>query len=98
MVFKAVQTYESGEVVRWIEQAAEGADEPEHPAPVLALTAAQAAQDTSTSAAEPSGDTAPVAATGVENNTGTWLGGAALAVSLVAAVLAGLALRRRNTP
>jgi periplasmic copper chaperone A len=98
MVFKAVQTYDSGEVVRWIEQAAEGADEPEHPAPVLALTAAQAAQDTSTtSAAEASGETEPVAATGADN-TGTWLGGAALVVSLIAAGLAWLALRRRSTP
>ena len=33
MVFKAVQTYDSGEVVRWIEEAAEGAEEPERPAP-----------------------------------------------------------------
>lgn len=41
LVFKAVQTYASGEVVRWIQEAAEGAEEPEHPAPVLALTAAE---------------------------------------------------------
>lgn len=40
MVFKAVQTYDSGEVVRWIEVAAEGAEQPEHPAPILKLTAA----------------------------------------------------------
>ncbi|HLF40956.1 MAG TPA: YcnI family protein [Acidimicrobiia bacterium] len=40
MVFKAVQTYENGEVVRWIEEAAEDAEEPEHPAPVLKLLAA----------------------------------------------------------
>jgi uncharacterized protein YcnI len=37
MVFRAIQTYDSGEVVRWIEQAAEGAPEPELPAPVLKL-------------------------------------------------------------
>ncbi|KWX00973.1 hypothetical protein LI90_2001 [Carbonactinospora thermoautotrophica] len=38
MVFKALQTYDSGEVVRWIEEAAPGATtEPEHPAPVLKL-------------------------------------------------------------
>lgn len=41
LVFKAIQTYSGGEVVRWIEEAAEGTDvEPESPAPVLELTAA----------------------------------------------------------
>jgi uncharacterized protein YcnI len=41
MVFPAIQTYESGEAVRWIEEPAENGEEPEHPAPVLALTAAE---------------------------------------------------------
>ncbi|MER7781402.1 YcnI family protein [Streptomyces albidoflavus] len=39
LVFKAIQTYDSKEVVRWIEEPTEG-EEPESPAPVLALTAA----------------------------------------------------------
>lgn len=39
LVFKAVQTYDSKEVVRWIEVPEEGAEEPENPAPVLQLTA-----------------------------------------------------------
>lgn len=44
MEFKALQTYSSGEVVRWIEEAAAGSTaEPAHPAPVLALTPAGAA-------------------------------------------------------
>jgi uncharacterized protein len=38
--FPAVQTYASGEEVRWIEPTPPGGEEPEHPAPVLALTAA----------------------------------------------------------
>jgi periplasmic copper chaperone A len=38
LTFKAVQTYSSGEVVKWDEVAAAGA-EPEHPAPTLTLTA-----------------------------------------------------------
>lgn len=41
LVFKALQTYGDGEVVRWIEEAAEGAEEPEHPAPVLDLADAE---------------------------------------------------------
>ncbi|GAA3989286.1 YcnI family protein [Streptomyces sp. NBC_01352] len=40
LVFKAIQTYSNKEVVRWIEEQQEGAEEPENPAPVLALSAA----------------------------------------------------------
>jgi periplasmic copper chaperone A len=40
LVFKALQTYDSGEVVRWIDTVPPGAPEPEHPAPVLTLTPA----------------------------------------------------------
>ena len=51
--FPVVQTCESGEVA-WIEIPEEGADEPEHPAPGITLTAAVA--DGSDEYAEPSGD------------------------------------------
>jgi len=37
--FKAIQTYSDGEVVSWIQRSVKGAPEPEHPAPVLELTA-----------------------------------------------------------
>ncbi|RLK23223.1 uncharacterized protein YcnI [Micromonospora sp. M71_S20] len=40
MVFKALQTYSDGNVQRWIEEPLPGGEEPESPAPVLALTAA----------------------------------------------------------
>ncbi|MFE2042503.1 YcnI family protein, partial [Streptomyces sp. NPDC059477] len=40
LVFKALQTYSDNEVVRWIEVPQEGQEEPEYPAPVLALSAA----------------------------------------------------------
>jgi uncharacterized protein YcnI len=35
--FRAVQTYDDGDVVRWIEATPEGGEEPEHPAPILAV-------------------------------------------------------------
>jgi periplasmic copper chaperone A len=35
--FKAIQTYDDGDVVRWIEPTPEGSEEPEHPAPVLTV-------------------------------------------------------------
>ncbi|MCK8676377.1 YcnI family copper-binding membrane protein [Streptomyces lichenis] len=40
LVFKALQTYDNKEVVRWIEEPKEGGEEPETPAPVLELSAA----------------------------------------------------------
>ncbi|WP_369145376.1 YcnI family protein [Streptomyces sp. R44] len=42
LVLKAIQTYDNKEVVRWIEEQKEGAEEPENPAPVLKLSAASA--------------------------------------------------------
>jgi uncharacterized protein YcnI len=41
LVFKAVQTYDDGEVVRWIEEAGAG-EEAEHPAPSITVTKAAA--------------------------------------------------------
>ncbi len=40
MVFKSLQTYSDGNVVRWIEEPTAGGEEPDSPAPVLKLTAA----------------------------------------------------------
>lgn len=43
LAFKALQTYDNGEIVRWIDTASPGAPEPEHPAPTLTLTPKNAA-------------------------------------------------------
>ncbi|GAB2770234.1 YcnI family copper-binding membrane protein [Streptomyces daliensis] len=45
LVFKALQTYDNKEVVRWIEEPEEGQPEPENPAPVLKLTPAAEDED-----------------------------------------------------
>jgi uncharacterized protein YcnI len=50
MVFKALQTYSDGNIARWIEEPVDGAAEPEHPAPVLALTADSASPSPSAAA------------------------------------------------
>ncbi|MEU5094864.1 YcnI family protein [Streptomyces sp. NPDC020996] len=42
LVFKAIQTYDNKEVVRWIEVQQDGQAEPENPAPVLTLSDASA--------------------------------------------------------
>ncbi len=41
MLFPTIQTYASGEVVRWIDEPLEGGEEPEHPAPLLTLVAGE---------------------------------------------------------
>jgi uncharacterized protein YcnI len=51
MVFKALQTYSDGNIVRWIEEKT-GAEEPENPAPVLGLVADVASVATATTKGE----------------------------------------------
>ena len=90
MVFKALQTYANGEVVRWIEEPVEGGEEPEYPAPVLELAPAgeQPAETT---------ETQTVAARSADN-TATVLGAAGLAAGLLGLLLGGLALLRTRRP
>jgi uncharacterized protein YcnI len=86
LIFKALQTYDNGEVVRWIDTAPEGAPEPEHPAPVLKLTPANP------------GQAATVTTTGEASSaTGTWgvvLGIAGIVLGLVGIILS--LLNRRS--
>ncbi|MGW7046728.1 YcnI family copper-binding membrane protein [Streptomyces avermitilis] len=62
LVFKALQTYDNKEVVRWIEPQKEGQEEPENPAPALALSAASADGHHGSSTAEDASDTSKSAA------------------------------------
>ncbi|WP_225438409.1 YcnI family protein [Candidatus Frankia nodulisporulans] len=50
LTFKALQTYSSGEIVRWIDEEQPGQPEPDDPAPVLTLTAASSAPASAASA------------------------------------------------
>lgn len=95
VTFTAIQTYDDGSQVAWIEvPAAGGSAEPEHPAPVLQLRAtATEAAATGTSgvsvAARNGGSDRGLAITGVAlGGVGALLGGGALAVTL----------RRRSQP
>ncbi|WP_406077154.1 YcnI family protein [Micromonospora sp. NBC_00858] len=92
MVFKTVQTYSDGNVSRWIEEPTPGAEEPEHPAPVLTLTAASPS-----AAAAPAA--AGVAATDDDDDdegegAAVGLGAAGLVAGLAGLVLGGLAFAR----
>jgi uncharacterized protein YcnI len=80
LIIPAVQTYDDGEVVRWEEApAADGAEEPEHPAPVLELVpedgAAQAGQ-VRPAANAATGDQQRAVA---RDDTARWLAGIGLA-------------------
>jgi uncharacterized protein YcnI len=100
LVFKALQTYSDGDVVRWIEEPDASGKEPEHPAPTLKL-AAKSSADTSmggmdTAAKNPAAASAADSQARSRANVGLGLGVAALVVALIGVVLAGLAWRRQS--
>ncbi|BFU47809.1 YcnI family protein [Krasilnikovia sp. MM14-A1004] len=95
VVFKALQTYSDGDIVRWIDVPAAGQDEPEHPAPVLKLTAGTGDEHGAAAAS-----TAPAAAASDEkDDSGTnWLGFAGVLLGLAGLVAGLLAYRRAASP
>jgi uncharacterized protein YcnI len=95
--FKAVQTYSDGTVVHWIESTPPGGPEPEHPAPVLTLTALEGATPTTTATTKPASGTNGVADSNDVDTArnlavvGIVVGGLGLLVAIGA-----LAFRRRS--
>jgi uncharacterized protein YcnI len=79
--FKVVQTYSNDTTVDWVDTTVAGGDEPEHPAPVLTLTAGGATTAT----------TAP-ASTGSSDDDGNGLAIAALVVGGIAVIIAIVAV------
>jgi uncharacterized protein YcnI len=94
IVFKALQTYSDGAVVRWIDEPTTDGTEPESPAPVLKLAAASAATP---SAAAPAPTTEAAAEEGDSGN-GTAFGIAGLVAGLAGLILGLLAYRKAATP
>jgi uncharacterized protein YcnI len=103
LTFPAVQTYESGEEVRWIEEATEGGEEPEHPVPTLTLLPAaedehgggsDATEEDDDANAEEDDDAAAAADSGAEDDDeGTdGIAIAALVIAILAVLLAGAGL------
>ncbi|GAA2481903.1 YcnI family copper-binding membrane protein [Winogradskya humida] len=90
MVFKALQTYSDGTIVRWIDEPTTDGTEPEKPAPVLKLTPAAA---TDTAATTPT----VTAETSSDDGDGSWTGIAGIVLGLVALVLGLLAYRRSGS-
>ena len=91
-MFKALQTYSNGDIVRWIDLQQPGQSEPEHPAPVLLLTS-QAVSGSSTVMVMPR----VTAAATTPSTQSSWPGVVAV-VALVVALLAlgAMVLLRRS--
>jgi uncharacterized protein YcnI len=87
LTFKAVQTYDSGEVVRWI-----GAPDADQPAPQVTLVAAG---DGHGGGAQAGAATQTAATDGESKDEGNGLTIAALVVAALALATAALAVRRR---
>jgi uncharacterized protein YcnI len=86
LVFKAIQTYSNGDVVRWIDTSTPDGAEPDHPAPTLRLVS-------------PVVRTAAAHATTPEPSSDMALGAIGIVVGLFGCVLAAFALRRtRRSP
>jgi uncharacterized protein YcnI len=89
LAFPSIQTYDSGEVVRWIEIPEEGAEEPEHPAPMLTLLPAE---EEGAAATEPAEEEA--AAPAEDESSSDGLAIAALIVGIAGLLVGGFALVR----
>ncbi|MFI6033910.1 YcnI family protein [Streptomyces sp. NPDC051315] len=75
VVFKAIQTYSNKEVVRWIEVQAEGAEEPDAPAPVLTLSDASDGHSHGSSTDDASDDSDDAEATAATSEASDSSGG-----------------------
>ncbi|MFF1870673.1 YcnI family protein [Kitasatospora herbaricolor] len=102
LTFKALQSYDNGEVVRWIDEAKEGQPEPAKPAPVLTLTKAPAAAGASPAAdghhaaATASQDSAAQASSSANDSTARVLGVVGIVVGVIGAGVGFLGLRRKG--
>ncbi|MGW3086069.1 YcnI family copper-binding membrane protein [Streptomyces sp. NPDC001108] len=97
LVLKAVQTYDNKEVVRWIEEQKPGAEEPESPAPVLALTDAEAEGKPDAKADDKAGakETPVASAVSDSDTTARVLGIVGIVVGAAGVAFGVLAGRRR---
>jgi uncharacterized protein YcnI len=97
VVFKAVQTYSNGTVVRWIDPVTAGGPEAEHPTPILELTApAGDGHGPSTTSSVSTGGAATIVSTSTKDNSARALGVIGVALGAVALVFATGALVRKR--
>ncbi|MFF0414586.1 YcnI family protein [Kitasatospora sp. NPDC004745] len=109
LVFKALQSYDNGDVVRWIDESKDGQPEPAKPAPVLKLTKAAAGDGhddshgvTASPTAAAHGDSSDHAAAAddgkkADDSTARVLGVVGIVVGVIGTAVGVLGLRRRSS-
>jgi periplasmic copper chaperone A len=106
ILFPSLQTYQGGEVVRWIDEPLPDGEEPEHPAPLLTLVDAAdehgdedgSASEDGEQAADSGGVTVENAATQDDVDSANLLGIIGIVVGALGLLAAGFALfRNRST-
>ncbi|MFF0990770.1 YcnI family copper-binding membrane protein [Kocuria nitroreducens] len=100
LVMPATQSYTDGRTVAWDQTAAEGEEEPQHPAPSLTTTAAETEGHAHGASAEHSAeataaDASPTGQSSTDNAL-TWVAVVAGVLGLVAGIAALLRTRRRG--
>ncbi|MEV0275181.1 YcnI family protein [Streptomyces sp. NPDC050610] len=101
VVFKALQTYSDNDVVRWIDASTPGGEEPDHPAPVLKLTAPAADKGSGHDSKDGRSDTAATAGSktsgdGGSDTTARVLGIVGIVVGVAGVAYAVFTGRRRS--
>ncbi|MFE6869900.1 YcnI family protein [Kitasatospora sp. NPDC057692] len=107
LVFKTLQSYENGDVVRWIDEAKDGQPEPAKPAPVLKLTKAASgdghgvtASPSAGAAAQTHGDSAAGGSAASDDkasdSTARVLGVVGIVVGVIGTAVGVLGLRRKS--
>ena len=105
LLFPTLQTYQGGEVVRWIDEPLPNGEEPEHPAPLLTLVDAADEHGDEAGSASADGEQADSGGVSVENaatqddvDSANLLGIIGIVVGALGLLVAGFALfRRRST-
>lgn len=93
LVFKAVQTYSDGQILRWIDVPIPGEPEPEHPAPVLALNTTAASGHGHDEVAA----VTPAASSRSTTPTSAWWATTTLALAALIAALGSLVVSIRTS-
>jgi|SRR5579862_288990 len=95
VVFKAIQTYANGDVVRWIDPVTPGGPPADHPTPILELTN-PVGSATPTTAPASSGGSIAAATASTKDNSARALGIIAIVLGAVALLFATGALMRKR--
>jgi periplasmic copper chaperone A len=98
VVFKAIQTYSNGSVVKWIDPVTPGGPEAENPTPILQLTnpTGEATATTTPTTNAPASNRTTIVATSTQDNSARALGIIAVVLGAIALILATAALMKKR--